>query len=424
MPDDGTLRILVSALAVRQGGGITYLSNIVRGFPCRDGERLSVLCSQPIPPIPGQPNVEWLAAPRWTRLPLTRYLLGYVYFRFLWPRRFDFDVVYYAGGSFDASLPSPVARVVAFRNMLPFNQAARRRYGLGWMRLRHWLLRYVHSFALRRADFVIFVSEHGRNVIDHAIKGRRGGSQVIPHGVRRVAAPLDQEIASRLPDRFVLYLSTIDAYKAQLELVEAWARVRRPALSGLKLVLAGPAYGPYARRVRKAVHRNRLEDDVVFLGAVPREQVSSLAERAELNLFLSGCENCPNVLLELMCAGRPLLVSSCQPMPELGGPELAYVDPYDVDALGKAIAGLATDAPEGARVAEAASRRSRAFDWDDCGRQTWAAIRSAAIGHRAATPSALRIWGNSQPGDEPSPDMGVLVSSGDAPGRNPLMSSR
>ena len=384
MSEDGTLTILVSALALRGGGGITYLSNIVRSFRSHPGERLSILCSQPISAMPEQPNVEWIIAPWWTRLPISRFLLGYIYFRFLWGRRFDFDIVYYAGGSFDAVLPPPVARVVDFRNMLPFDYAARRRYGLGWMRLRHWMLRYVHGHAMRRADCVIFVSNHGRKVIDDALKSRRGASKVIRHGVRWVAFPLDGEIAARLPDRFVLYLSTIDAYKAQVELVEAWARLPRPAIQGLKLVLAGPAYGPYLKQVRKAVRRYRLDDDVVFLGKVPKEQVATLVEQAELNLFLSGCENCPYILLELMRAGRPLLVSACQPMPELGGPELTYVDPYDVDALGKAIDRLLTDEQERARVAEAALRRSWAFDWNDCGRQTWAAIRSTAIEHRAA----------------------------------------
>ena len=111
-------------------------------------------------------------------------------------------------------------------------------------------------------------------------------------------------------------------------------------------MLAGPEYPRYAIEVRDAIARLGLERDVVLLGKVAHDQVSDLTRRAILNLFLSSCENCPNILLELMAIGTPLLVSAREPMPELGGPDLDYVEPYDVDGI--------------VRVAQAAARRSGA----------------------------------------------------------------
>jgi glycosyltransferase involved in cell wall biosynthesis len=370
-------KILLSALAARRGGGITYLRNIVATFPDRPDARLSVLSHEPFESIPAQPNVEWIRAPRWAGPPITRFLIGFFYFRFFWPRRRDFDLVYGTGGSFDVPLPGAVTRVVAFQNMLPFDREARRRYGPGWMRLRHWLLWFVQGWAMRRADFVIFISDHGRRVIDKVVGRRRGGSAVIRHGVTRTGAPLDPEVARRLPERFLLYLSTIDAYKAQVELVEAWSllRSRRPMRE--KLVLAGPNYPPYARRLRATIARLGLKKEVILLGAVRHEQVFDLAGRALVNLFLSACENCPISLLELMSVGRPLLISSRQPMPELGGPELAYVDPYDVPAIAEAIGRLLDDPAAGHQLGEAAARRALMFGWEQCGVATWQAIQAA-----------------------------------------------
>jgi glycosyltransferase involved in cell wall biosynthesis len=380
-------RILLSALAARRGGGIAYLRNIVAAFPDRPDLSLSVLAhAEACGSVAAGTNVEWIRAPRWAGPPIARFLIGFFYFRFLWPRRRDFDIVFNSGGSFDVALPGNAKRVVSFQNMLPFDREARRRYEPGWMRVRHWLLRFVQGWAMRRADFVIFISDHGRRVADRLPGGRRGGAAVIRHGVARTEAPLDPDAARRLPERFVLYLSAIEPYKAQVELVEAWALLCRRGAVAEKLVLAGPDYPPYARRVRAAIARHGLEDEVVLLGPVPHEQVFDLAGRALLNLFLSGCENCPVTLLELMCAGRPLLVSSRQPMPELGGPDLAYVEPYDVAAVAAEIERLLGDEAARRQIAKAAARRSEMFGWEQCGAATWQAVQ-AALGQGAPRPA-------------------------------------
>lgn len=381
------MKILFSALAARRGGGLTYARNIARTFPQGPGDRLSILSPDPIEGLPDRANIEWIRAPRWTRLPIPRFFLGFFYFRFAWRRRHDFDIVYHAGGTFDAPLPGKAARVVSFCNMLPFDRVARRRYGPGWMRFRHWLLRFVQGRAMARADFVIFISEHGRDVIDRALGRRPGGSTVVPHGIHGAVAPLDPETAGRLPERFVLYLSTIDAYKAQVELVEAWALLRRRRPLAEKLVLAGPEYAPYARRVRETIRRHGLEEQVILLGQIPYQQVFDLAGRALFNLFLSSCENCPISMLELMRTGRALLASSWQPMPEFGGAELDYVDPYDVPALAEALERLIDDEALRRRLGEAAERRSRLYSWDKAGAATWKAIQAVADRRTASVPA-------------------------------------
>lgn len=372
--------VLFSALSARRGGGLTYIRNIVAGFPANEAHRLSVLSAMPIPDLPEQGNIRWLKAPRWTVRPITRFLFSFVYFRFLWPHRHEFDAVYFAGGSFDVALPRRARTIVAFRNMLPFDLEARQRYELGWVRFRNWLLRFVQARAFRRADLVIFISDYARRVIDAAVPDRRGGSVVIPHGAKVTSSRLDLAIAERVPPRFVLYLSILDAYKAQVELVEAWALLIRRSPRPEKLVLAGPEEPEYGRKVRAAIARLGLEEEVLLIGNVPHDQVSDLVRRATVNLFLSSCENCPNILLELLCMGTPLLVSERQPMPELGGPGLDYVDPYDVEAIAAGIQRLLDDPERRTRGAAAALARSARFTWARAGAETWAAIFACAEG--------------------------------------------
>lgn len=372
-------RILLSALSARRGGGLTYLRHVVKAFPSGQGHRLALLSATPIDGLPLHPDVEWVRAPGWTVRPIPRFLMGSIYFRWLWPARHDYDLAYFAGGSFDMRLPRRVKKAVAFRNMLPFDLEAARRYPLGWMRFRHWLLKFVQSHAFRKADLVIFISDYAREVIDARVK-RRGVAAVIPHGVTPTTATLAPALVGHLPEHFVLYLSILDVYKAQIELVEAWALMRRERVTVEKLVLAGPAVGAYADAVRDTIKRNDLGNDVVLLGEVRHDQVFDLAERATLNVFMSACENCPNIMLELMRVGRPMLISDRQPMPELGGPELDYVDPYDIPAVASALTKLLDDEAHRAQVAKAARRQSECYTWEDAGRRTWEAILSVVKG--------------------------------------------
>jgi glycosyltransferase involved in cell wall biosynthesis len=371
-------RILLSALASRRGGGATYVRDLLETFPRGAGDRLSILSPEPVAGLSDRPDVEWIRAPRWTINPITRFVFGWIYFPFLWPRRRDFDVVCFSGGSFDAALPRQVPTVVVFQNMLPFDRVARRRYQFGWMRFRHFLLWFVQGWAMRRADLVIFISEHGRRVIDRTFKNRRGRSVVIHHAVSRKAVATSPGAARRLPERFVLYVSTLDAYKAQVELVEAWAELRKVRPTTEKLLLVGPQYPPYARRVAEAIRHCGVEEEVILFGAVPPHEVSGLAERAQLNLFLSSCENCPYTFIEMMGAGRPLLASSLDPMPELGGPDIEYVDPYDVPAVVRALELMLDDAALRERVGAAAEQRSWLFRSERGGTTTWQAIRATA----------------------------------------------
>lgn len=263
--------------------------------------------------------------------------------------------------------------------MLPFDSVSARRYPLGWMRFRHWLLKYAQGHAFRTADLVIFISEYAKQVID-GLMVRRGTAAVIPHGVAFTTTPLAPTLAQHLPRSFVLYLSILDVYKAQVELVEAWAIMREMRPTPEKLVLAGPANPFYERQVRAAIERLGLNDEVMLLGNVHHDQVFDLAGRAAVNVFMSSCENCPNIMLELMRIGRPMLVSDRQPMPELGGSELDYVDPYDPNAIAAALVRLLDDPMHAALSAKAALARSADFTWEKAGQQTWNAILAAAQG--------------------------------------------
>ena len=385
--------IVVDGLSALLGGGQTYLRNLLAHLDPAFPARIVVL----VPPGLGaelrvEGNVECIEPGFATRGVIARgiwYLLGLP--RLL--RDLDADVLYCPGGMLSTRRGS-VRTAVAFRNMLPFSDAGKR-FPLGYDRFRLWLLRVLQGRSFRNADLVVFISQHGKSAIDTAVPARQGESVVIPHGIsdhfrRRQPHPEDP----RLPQRYVLYVSTVTVYKAHLEVIEAWAKVKKGRPLPEKLVLVGPEYAPYALRVRERIRSLGLQEDVVLLGNVRYQDLPGYYQNAKFNIFASSCENCPNILLEAMAAGRPVLCSNYPPMPEFGRDAVEYFDPYDPQGLADRMLALLDDDARCAAFGSACAAESQRYRWSDTATLTWNTLLALATKHgRTNLPSELVDWG-------------------------------
>jgi glycosyltransferase involved in cell wall biosynthesis len=375
-----TKTIVIEALSALQGGGQTYLRNLFLLYSPVPDERIVAI----VPPafrsfLPINPAIEFIfpvwpstglfARLFWNRFVLTRLL-----------RRYSASVLYCPGGGL-AVRPKGCLTAVAFRNMLPFSPDERRRYSLGYMRFRLWLLQYIQGASFRDADLVIFISRFAKSVIDLKVGKRKGGAEIIPHGLSdHFRQPMSSPEDARLPASYVLYVSILNVYKAQLELIEAWALLRSTRQTSEKLVLIGPEFGPYADQVRRKIATTGLQDEVLLLGNVPYEQLPAYYQHAKVNIFASSCENCPNILLEALAGGRPMLCSDYQPMPEFGLDAVQYFDPYNPSQLANLLKGMLDDEAALAAWGKKAAQRAQDFQWSDTASKTWSALRRLAQG--------------------------------------------
>lgn len=304
----------------------------------------------------------------WQKLALPRML-----------RRLKAKVIYCPGGSVSVSPSNAYRTVTAFRNMLPFSPMERNRYPLGYMRLRLWLLKFLQGRSFQKADLVIFISKYAKEVIDRAVTSRRGCSVVIPHGVTDdFLTRADCIDDSTLPTNYVLYVSIIDVYKAQIEVLRAWTILRKDRVTREKLILIGPEYVPYGKKVRAEIEKLDLQDEVIILGKVPYPELPAYYQHAKINLFASSCENCPNILLEALASGQPMLCSNYPPMPEFGSNAVQYFDPYNPAELAKKLAVLLDDPVAQVDWGNRAGRRALAFKWQETASSTWSALRQMA----------------------------------------------
>jgi glycosyltransferase involved in cell wall biosynthesis len=374
------VHILINALSARLGGGQTYLRHLLLNAP--GGEWLIYLLCPDNFSLAGMPeNIERIIINEDLTNPYKRAMWENMRLGAL-ANRLDAKLLFCPGGLLPHIGLSPSLRTaVTFQNMLPYDHEQRKRYPLGARRVRDWLLERALTSSMRRADLVIFISSFAKNFVLSHISGLRGHHVVLPHGIdeRFIAIPgrpLPRPTIVPSGD-YYLYVSFVDYYKSQIEVVQAFAALRREGLVAGRLVLAGAGFPPYQDALRNEIARLGLGDTVLLSGNLPHEELPALYQNARMNIFASRTENCPNILMEIMASGRPALVSNYGPMPEFAGDTVQYFNPAEVTSLTEAWRKLLINTQE----AETLARRAREYisgrTWQVTSDATWRAIAEA-----------------------------------------------
>ena len=170
--------------------------------------------------------------------------------------------------------------------------------------------------------------------------------RVIPNGIEVSPPQLDRRTwraRLEIEDRTFLacMVANLHANKDHATLLKAW----RIVIDALKqrgrdamLVLAGRQYGAYESLVELTMELN-IADDVRFAGQV--SDVAGLLGAADLGVFSSRSEGCPNGVLECMAAGLAVVGTDIEGIREAGIRLLA--PPGDAEGLAQIILELAYD---------------------------------------------------------------------------------
>lgn len=368
------MKIIINALSARLGGGQTYLKNLLAYLP--EQADLDILVYAPASlHLPEDLRIR-RATTSW---PTENPLLRAVWEKIALPRilrKEKAQILFCPGGILASAVPAGCKTVTMFRNMMPFDPAVLRRMPFGLQKIRNWILKRVMLRSMASADLTIFISEYARGVIEGLTTIKN--PVTIPHGINLQFKTAGQMIArpSWLPQgEYLLYVSRFDVYKHQLEVVQAYAKLPADLRSRYKLLLVGEAGNMLSGEVEAWVKQKSLDDQVFIKGAVPYSDLPAVYHHATVNLFASSCENCPNILLEALGAGRPVLSSSVSPMPEFGGNAVAYFSPTDPASIHEQLTAVLQDESRRENLAILAQQRSLDFDWQKTAESTWLKVR-------------------------------------------------
>lgn len=130
----------------------------------------------------------------------------------------------------------------------------------------------------------------------------------------------------------ILAVGRLHEVKDHAFLVRACARLRERDLR-FECYIAGE--GPERRQLECLIRKHELGNYVTLLGHVPRDQMSSLYDRADLVVLTSRSEGIPLVLMEAMARGRVVLAPAITGIPELviAGKTGFLYEPGSIDAF-------------------------------------------------------------------------------------------
>jgi len=241
--------------------------------------------------------------------------------------------------------------------------------------------RYLATRAVTKADYVLTVSEGLRRTAI-TFGAPAGRVKTIPNGCDRSIFYLRDRSVSRAKlginpgVRLVLFIGWLTPSKGVPELVNAFAHVRRE-VADAELVCIGE--GP----LKQSLSSTARADHVRALGYKTSDEIAGWLGACDLLCLPSRSEGCPNVVVEALSSGRPVIGTQVGGIPELVDERSGIlVPPRDAARLASAICeGLDRKWNEKA----IAGRMGRS--WDDVADETYSVCLEALAERRHLAPS-------------------------------------
>jgi glycosyltransferase involved in cell wall biosynthesis len=125
--------------------------------------------------------------------------------------------------------------------------------------------------------------------------------------------------------------------------------------------------GPQRKALERSAESSRVAERVRFCGTVPQEKLPEYYNAADVLVLASRREGMPNVVLESIACGTPVVATAVGGVPEIITQSAAgvLVDSYSDDALAAAITSLLESPPE----RSATRRHAEGFSWKETTQQ-------------------------------------------------------
>lgn len=236
---------------------------------------------------------------------------------------------------------------------------------------KRWYLTKLCRASVQKAQQVIAVSRQTADDLIQFFDIPATKISVIHNGVAERFQPQSATAVAafrhnyRLPDRYLLYLGTLEPRKNLPRLIHAYHQWRTQASSSdhdIKLVLAG-GKGWFYDQIFQLVQELDLTDAVLFPGFIPDTELPLWYSAAELFIYPSIFEGFGFPVLEAMACGTPVICSNISTLQEVAGESALFFPPDHTDQLTTLLHQLLTDTQLQNELQAQGYRRAARFSW-------------------------------------------------------------
>jgi glycosyltransferase involved in cell wall biosynthesis len=244
--------------------------------------------------------------------------------------------------------------------------------------------RLFTQLSARRATHLIAISRSTAQDLTRFFGVNSAKVSVTLPGVDARYTPLEEAVVSEwrrkggLPERFLLYVGTLEPRKNLPTLIRAFAAFRR-GNTAVKLVLAGGKGWMY-QPILASVEELGLQDDVLFPGYIAEDELPLWYNAAEVFVYPSLYEGFGLPPLEAMACGTPVIASNASSLPEVVGSAGLLVSPDDVEQWCAALSQLTGDSSLRASLSQRGLERAKEFTWARMAEQTARVYRHVLAG--------------------------------------------
>ena len=365
------MRIAINALSVVAGGGVTYLNQLFKHLSKIDceNEYLVITTDKGRKVLyTGYKNFQLLSFKVPSISPAFRLLWEQLCLWYIL-KKYKAKILYSPAniGLIFSSFPT----VLMIQTVAPFYPEMIKKQNI-YYRLKFNLLRILTSLSVKKAKKVIFISDKARKDLSFYYSLSEEKTSLIYHGRSMLFSPdVDssrlEEIKRKYNlDKFILYVSNIYKYKNFFELIHAFSLIKNQINPNLKLALVGKNFDDqYTESLKALVKEKKMEDRVIFFGHVPNEELPYFYMLCQLFVYPSTCENCPNILIESMACGAPVLSSNIEPMPEICQDAAINLDPFNPQDIAEKIKAVLSNDSLLEKLKQNSIRRANCFSWEE-----------------------------------------------------------
>ncbi|OGO04543.1 MAG: hypothetical protein A2Y60_06935 [Chloroflexi bacterium RBG_13_54_9] len=254
-------------------------------------------------------------------------------------------------------------------------------------RLVSYLTRRVPR-AIERASVVLADSECTKKDLVRLLGAPEGKIEVVYGGVSAAFAPVTDEGVLRraqeeygLDRPFILSVGRLEPRKNLGRLIEAYWLLRQEADIRHRLLLVGDKGWLYDGLFAQ-VGKLKLENNVIFLGFVPDDDLPALLSLADVFAYPSLYEGFGLPPLEAMACGTPVVASNTSCLPEVLGEAALFIDPTDVRPLAETLHRVLTDEELRQDMSKRGLARATQFSWSTSAQKLLAVYEEAAGGSK------------------------------------------